>query len=65
VTFIRSQAETLSVPLLCLLPVDLGLAAEKTLQEHFQQALNAKKFPVATFVRQLKRFFSHLATETS
>ncbi len=62
VSFIRSQGEMLSVPLLCLLPEDLGPAAQKALQENFQQTLNAKKFPVATFARQLKRFFSHLAT---
>jgi PleD family two-component response regulator len=65
VAFIRSQGETFSVPLLCLLPVDLGPGSERTLQEQFQQTLNAKKFPLATFIRQLKRYFSHLATETS
>ena len=62
VSFIRSQGETLSVPLLCLLPEDLGPAAEKAMQANFQQALNPSKFPVAIFTRQLKRFFSHLAT---
>jgi CheY-like chemotaxis protein len=61
VSFIRSQGEMLSVPLVCLLPEDSGPAAQKALQENFQQTLNATKFPVATFIRQLKRFFSHLA----
>jgi CheY-like chemotaxis protein len=60
--FVRSQGETLSVPLLCLLPEDFGPTAPKAMQENFQQTLNANKFPVSTFTRQLKRFFSHLAT---
>jgi len=61
VSFIRSQGEMLSVPLVCLLPEDSGPAAQKALQENFRQTLNSSKFPVATFTRQLKRFFSHLA----
>ena len=62
VSFIRSQGETISVPLLCLLPEDLDPGRQKAIQENFQQILNAKKFPVSSFTRQLKRFFSHLAT---
>ncbi len=61
ITFIRSQGESLSVPLLCLLPENLDLAAEKDMQAHLRQALNPKKFPYSDFLRQLKRFFSHLA----
>jgi len=60
VSFIRSQGESISVPLLCLLPEKLGPAAEKDMQTHFQKALNPDKFPVSMFIRQLKRFFSHL-----
>ena len=48
VSFVRSQGEMLSVPLVCLLPEDSGPPAQKALQENFQQTLNATKFPVAT-----------------
>ena len=37
VSFIRSQGETISVPLLCLLPEDLDPAGQKAIQENFQQ----------------------------
>ncbi|MBM4288309.1 MAG: GAF domain-containing protein [Deltaproteobacteria bacterium] len=63
--FIRSQGETLAVPLLCLLPLDSGPTAGTSLQEQFRQTLHPQKFPLTTFTRQLKRFFSRLATETS
>ncbi len=63
VSFVRSQGETISVPILCLLPLDLGPAGELAIQKNFQKTLNAGKFPVSVFTRQLKRFFSHLATE--
>jgi DNA-binding response OmpR family regulator len=62
ISFVRSQGESLSVPLLCLLPENLDPAAEKDMQAQLQQALNPKKFPYSDFLRQLKRFFSHLAT---
>ncbi len=61
VTFIRSQAETFLVPLLCLLPANLAAAVEQVLAQQWKEVLNVKKFPVANFVRQLKRLFSKIA----
>jgi signal transduction histidine kinase/DNA-binding response OmpR family regulator len=61
VSFIRSQGETLSVPLLCMLPEVFGPVEQKAMQKHFQQTLNPKTFPIANFTRQIKRFFSQLA----
>jgi len=62
--FVRSQGEMLTVPLFFLLPIDLGPTSELILQEQFRQTLNTNKFPLANFIRQLKRYFSHIATET-
>ncbi len=65
VIFIRSQAETFLVPLLCLLPAALGEEAERKLAQDLREGLNIKKFPVANFIRQLKRIFSKIATEVT
>ena len=59
-TFIRSQNEMAVIPLLCILPAAPHDQDQKALQEHFQQSLKTQKFPVAGFIRQLKRFFAHL-----
>lgn len=65
VAFIRSQAETFLVPLLCLLPATLPVQTEQQLAQELKEVLNPKKFPVANFIRQLKRFFSKIATESA
>lgn len=60
VTFIRSQNEMLSVPLLCVLPENPQPQDQKLLQDQFQQSLKPPTFPLSDFTRQLKRFFAHL-----
>jgi hypothetical protein len=52
----------MAAPLLCLLLEDMSPEVQKGIQENFAQTLNPNKFPVSAFTRQLKRFFSHLAT---
>lgn len=59
--FVRSQTETLIVPLLCLLPRHLEVHEQHELQEQLRRSLNPKKFPLANFEQNLKRFFSQVA----
>jgi len=59
-TFIRSQNEMATIPLLCILPVEPAAYDQRALQEQLLQSLKTQKFPVSAFIRQLKRFFAHL-----
>lgn len=59
-TFIRSQSEMLTIPLLCILPEVQADHDQEALRESFLQTLKTHTFPLSSFNRQLKRFFAHL-----
>jgi len=62
IEFVRFQGETRDVPLLFLLRRDPEAREQKALQDQLRQTLKTPKFPLSSFVLNLKRYFSQFVT---